>query len=126
MKQNMIEDADIDWREEEIPLFPNVTVASSFSRRVRGLLGTKASPQMMLITPCHSIHTFGMEYPINVAFFDKDGIVLDAETSVPPGSQRSCDRACGVLEMPAMFQNNWFTRGDRLRLAPPEACRPEA
>lgn len=109
----------------EVPLFPKVGVASSFSQRVRGLLGAPPEPQMLLIAPCRSIHTFGMEYPIHVAFFDRDGIVLEAERSVPPGCKRSCDRAVGVLEMPAVFQNDqWFSCGDHLRLAPPEASRP--
>lgn len=113
------------WQRKEMPLFPKMGVASSFSQRVRGLLGAPPEPQMLLIAPCHSIHTFGMEYPIHVAFFDREGAVIDAETSVPPGCKRSCDRAVGVLEMPAIFQDDtWFTCGDHLRLAPPEASRP--
>lgn len=113
------------WQEKEIPLFPRMEVASSFSQRIRGLLGTPPEPQLLLIAPCHSIHTFGMEYPIHIAFFDRKGMVIDAERSVPPGSKRSCDQAVGVLEMPAIFQDDsWFAYGDHLRLAPPEAARP--
>lgn len=114
----------LNWQEEKIPLFPRMEVASSFSQRIRGLLGAPPEPQLLLIAPCHSIHTFGMEYPIHIAFFDRKGMVIDAERSVPPGSKRSCDQAVGVLEMPAVFQDdNWFTCGDHLRLAPPELGR---
>lgn len=106
----------------QVPLFPKISVASSFFQRIRGLLGSPPEPQLLMIAPCRSIHTYGMNYPIHVAFFDQNGIVLDAECSVPPGSKRSCNNACGVLEMPAVFENDrWFSSGDHLRLAPPEA-----
>lgn len=125
LNRTKLELAPSTWHEAKIPLFPKMGVASSFPQRARGLLGTPPEPQMLLIAPCHSIHTFGMKYPIHIAFFDRDGIVIEAERSVPPGCKRSCDRAAGVLEMPAVFQDdNWFTRGDHLRLAPPEACHP--
>lgn len=108
-----------------MPLFPKINVASSFFQRMRGLLGSPPEPQLLMIAPCRSIHTYGMRYPIHVAFFDHDGIILDAERSVPPGTKRSCDNACGVLEMPAVFDDDhWFASGDHLRLAPPEASRP--
>lgn len=117
--------ASLNWKTEEIPLFPRMEVASSFSQRVRGLLGAPPEPQLLLIAPCRSIHTFGMEYPIHIAFFDRKGMVIDAERSVPPGTKRSCDHAVGVLEMPAVFQDdNWFACGDHLRLAPPDLGRP--
>lgn len=109
----------------EVPLFPKINVASTFFQRMRGLLGSKPEPRMLMIAPCRRIHTYGMSYPIHVAFFDRDGIVIDSERYVPPGSKRSCERASGVLEMPAIFENDrWFSAGDHLRLAPPEASRP--
>jgi hypothetical protein len=105
----------------EEPLFPEVAIATSFFQRARGLLGKPAKPQMLMIAPCKSIHTFGMHYPIHVAFFNEEGVILSTERSVPPGTKRSCDGACGVLEMPDMFPNqHWFSCGDHLRLAPPE------
>ena len=120
--QTIMNPLSSSWQEKEIPLFPHVSIASSFSRRFRGLLGAPPEPRLLLITPCRSIHTFGMKYPIHVAFFDRQGVVIEAETSVPPGTKRSCDRAVGVLEMPAVFHDeHWFTCGDHLRLAPPDA-----
>ncbi|WP_251198152.1 DUF192 domain-containing protein [Anaerotardibacter muris] len=111
--------------EGEVPLFPKIKVASSFFKRMRGLLGSPPRPQLLMIAPCHSIHTYGMRYPIHVAFFDKRGIVIHSERAVPPGTKRSCNNACGVLEMPAVFENDhWFSSGDHLRLAPPEVSRP--
>ncbi len=123
-KNPTINNALSTWQKAEMPLFPKISIASSFSQRVRGLLGAPPEPQMLLIAPCHSIHTFGMKYPIHIAFFDREGVVINAERSVPPNCKRSCDHAVGVLEMPAIFQNDhWFVCGDHLRLAPPEASR---
>ena len=99
------------WQKTEVPLFPKVSVASTFVQRARGLLGTQPKPELLMIAPCHSIHTFGMRYPIHIA-----------ETSVPPGTKRSCPHAVGVLEMPALYPaSQWFISGDSLRLAPPDA-----
>lgn len=110
------------WQKTEVPLFPKMSVASSFAQRARGLLGTQPKPELLMIAPCHSIHTFGMRYPIHIAFFDQQGKVLEAETSVPPGSKRSCSLAVGVLEMPAVYPDHpWYSSGDSLRLAPPDA-----
>lgn len=110
------------WQKTEVPLFPKVSVASTFVQRARGLLGTRPKPELLMIAPCHSIHTFGMRYPIHIAFFDECGNVISAETSVPPGTKRSCPHAVGVLEMPALYPaSQWFISGDSLRLAPPDA-----
>ena len=77
---------------------------------------------MIALIACNSIHTFGMRYPIHIAFFDECGNVIAAETSVPPGTKRSCPHAVGVLEMPALYPaSQWFISGDSLRLAPPDA-----
>ena len=41
--------------------------------RMRGLLGRKplSRGQGLLISPCSSIHTFGMNYPLDLIFLDK-------------------------------------------------------
>ena len=88
------------WQKTEVPLFPKVSVASTFG----------------------VAHTEGVRYPIHIAFFDECGNVIAAETSVPPGTKRSCPHAVGVLEMPALYPaSQWFISGDSLRLAPPDA-----
>lgn len=61
----------VSWQKTEVPLFPRVSVASTFAQRARGLLGTQPRPELLMIAPCHSIHTFGMRYPIHIAFFDE-------------------------------------------------------
>ena len=65
----------------------NVTKGTVVAERVvwatgaakrRGLLGTThldAGAGMYLV-PCQWVHTFGMRYPIDVAFLSRDGRVL--------------------------------------------------
>ena len=64
----------VSWQKTEVPLFPRVSIYSTFAQRARGLLGTQPRPELLMIAPCHSIHTFGMRYPIHIAFFDEMGM----------------------------------------------------
>lgn len=67
---------------------PDVTVrvASTFWTRAIGLLTTAyLSDQVALwITPCASIHTIGMRYPIDVVFLDRNQKVLKIAHNVRP------------------------------------------
>ncbi len=75
-------------------------IASTYISRLRGLLW-QCSPgpgEALLIKPCHSIHTYGMNYTIDVVFLDKAGRVLKLET-VMPLSSASCKESSAVLEM---------------------------
>lgn len=60
--------------------------ASSFFSRLVGLLGTFTPLEkgVLVFTGCRSIHTFGMMYPIDVAFVNDNGRVLDIESRCPP------------------------------------------
>ena len=53
-------------------------VADNVLTRLRGLLGRKglASGGGMVIRPTNQIHTFFMQFPIDVIFLDKKGAVL--------------------------------------------------
>ena len=75
----------VSWQKTEVPLFPRVSVASTFAQRARGLLGTQPRPELLMIAPCHSIHTFGMRYPIHIAFFDECGNVFDSYFGITDG-----------------------------------------
>lgn len=79
----------------------SVVVSDSFWLRLRGLLfrPVLAADHAMLISPCNQIHTFGMRYPIDVVFLDKDGCVIKIFYSVPPNCIRRCGSASKVLEL---------------------------
>ena len=68
----------------------NVRAATSFLSRLRGLNSDRILPHGcgMLFRPGGSIHTFGMNFPIDVVFLDRRQIVLGTKSLVTPN--RTC------------------------------------
>lgn len=78
-----------------------VPVASSFRSRLLGLAHTdreEAGPGL-LIPRCSSVHTFGMRFPLDLVFLDRDGRPCSVRREVPPRRVASDRRACAVLEL---------------------------
>lgn len=81
-----------------------VRVADRWWQRLRGLLGVRSlgEGEGLLLTPCASVHTVGMGFPIDVAFLGPDGRVLAVHPSLPPGRFTRIRRgASHALELPA-------------------------
>lgn len=108
-----------------------VRTATTFPRRLKGLLGTRElrPDEGLWIVPCASIHSFGMGYPIDVLFLDAAGEVVELFPAVSPNRViRPVPRAAGALELPAgTLEATGTERGDRVefveaeeREAPPE------
>lgn len=51
--------------------------------RRRGLMGRGDFDGAMLLSPCRSVHTFGMKFVLDVAFLDKGNNVVSVVTVVP-------------------------------------------
>lgn len=86
-------------------------------RRLRGLLGTArlAPGEGILLRPAPAIHTFFMRFPIDAAFLDRDGVVLEIRRAMKPWRMAACRGARAVLELgagEASVRN--ILRGDRL------------
>ena len=82
----------------------NVEWAGTSALRRRGLLGRSGlDPEgAMYIVPCQWIHTFRMQFPIDVAFLAKDGRVLAVHHGLKPNRlSRLVFLAEGVLELSA-------------------------
>ncbi|MBI2027074.1 MAG: DUF192 domain-containing protein [Deltaproteobacteria bacterium] len=64
----------------------NLNIADSFFSRLKGLLGTKKLPEDtgLLLNPCQSVHTFFMNYPIDVIFLDKKNNIVGFEKNMKP------------------------------------------
>lgn len=52
----------------------------------------------LLIRRCRSVHTFGMRFPVDVAFLTADGALVRLVRGVPPGRVVCCRPAAHVLE----------------------------
>jgi uncharacterized membrane protein (UPF0127 family) len=78
--------------------------AGTSERRRRGLLGRSGlgPEEGMYLGPCQWIHTFRMQFPIDVAFLSRDGRVLTVHHNLKPNRlSKIALRAQGVLELPS-------------------------
>jgi len=89
-------------------------LAASHFQRIRGLLDSKvcAQGEVLVLTACNSIHTFGMRGPLDVAFMDAEGRILAAHRAVPPNQLRTCRKAACTLERRARTDEAWFMPGE--------------
>jgi hypothetical protein len=85
-----------------------ILVARSPLARLLGLALRRRPPVHALLLPrCRSVHTFGMRFPLDLIWLDRNGRVLRVDEAVPPWRVRSCRDAAAVLEagrMPAMAE----------------------
>lgn len=85
--------------------------------RLRGLLGVRPdwkANTVLVLAPCRSVHTWWMQYPIDLAFVDKDGVVLSAKRNVEPWRIISMRHACFVLERPSSPNCDWYETDERI------------
>jgi hypothetical protein len=82
----------------------NVSKADSFFKRLKGLMFTKSLPtgHGLLIQPCQSIHTYFMNYPIDVLYLSKDLEIVGLDETIKPATVGKYQkRAFSVLELPS-------------------------
>lgn len=80
----------------------NAILASSFLKRLKGLMFTKELEQdkSMYIDKCNQIHTFFMNYNIDVLYLDKNNTVIHIDESLRPGKVvKKVVDAVAVLEL---------------------------
>ena len=64
------------WLLRDGEVIAALEVADSRRDRRKGLLGRDGIDGALLLRPARSVHTFGMRFPIDVAFCDRDLVVL--------------------------------------------------
>lgn len=81
----------------------SVEVADTAARRSKGLLGRKglAPGTALWIVPCESVHTFFMQFPLDLVYLDRHNRIVKIRRNVPPWRMSLCLRAHSVLEFPA-------------------------
>ena len=87
--------------EDKTCLLPDVSRTSNPWERMKGLLGSKElqETEALLIKPCSSVHTFAMRYPIDLAFLNKEWIVVKTVNALKPWRMSACPDASMVLEL---------------------------
>ena len=98
-------------------------VATNYWTRLRGLIGAAplASGEGLLISPCSSVHTHFMSFPIDVVYVDRDDEVVGIDASMAPWRfGRFYRRVRYVVELPPGTADATGTRvGDRLEIHRP-------
>jgi uncharacterized protein len=95
-------------------------VADSGPKRNKGLLGRSAlaAGGGLWIIPCESVHTFFMQFSIDLVYLDRKNTVRKVRASIPPWRLSACFSAHSILELPAGTIGATQTqRGDTLEFA---------
>lgn len=102
-------------------------VADNIVTRIRGLLGRDGlgEGEGLLISPCPSIHMWGMKFALDAVFTDSEGVVVDLAEDLRPGkyfvakpleSEGATRKARDVFELPVGTIARTLTqRGDRVQ-----------
>jgi uncharacterized membrane protein (UPF0127 family) len=92
-------------------------VAGTRRDRMRGLLGRDGIEGALLLRPARSVHTFRMRFPIDVAFCDRNLVVVATCSMARRRLGRPRVRAHSVIEAERGAFERWALRpGDRLEV----------
>lgn len=106
------------WLMRDDQVLASAEIAEGRADRRRGLIG-RDGLEGVLVLPVRSVHTFGMRFPIDVAFCDSEGLVLRVLSMAPNRVSRICFAADTAIEAPSGAFREWgVTVGDRLEVRP--------
>jgi uncharacterized membrane protein (UPF0127 family) len=96
-------------------------LADTGPKRNKGLLGRQGlSPGGGLwIVPCESVHTFWMQFPIDLVYLDRKKRIKKLRSSVPPWRLSACLSAHSILELTSgTIESSQTEIGDTLEISP--------
>lgn len=90
-------------------------VLTGFVERLAGLKSKsfEAKAACAVLVPCRDVHTFGMRFPIDVAFVDASGTAVEVYRCVAPRCRIRCRRARLTIERRAC-EGPWIEAGQRV------------
>jgi len=76
--------------------------ARTMLQRLVGLLKTPSleNNHGLLLSPCSSIHTFGMRYNLDIVFLDREKKILKCVSDLKPNRTAAARKAYYALELP--------------------------
>jgi uncharacterized protein len=105
------------WLLRDGEVLASLEVARDRRARMRGLLGRDGIEGALLIEPCRSVHTMGLRFPIDVAFCDRDLVVVRIVRVGRFRATRPVLRAHAVIEAEAGSFARWALHpGDQLEV----------
>tara|TARA_Y100001935_G_scaffold255643_1_gene270409 strand:- start:12538 stop:12903 length:366 start_codon:yes stop_codon:yes gene_type:complete len=86
---------------EELATLNTIERTETIFDRMRGLLGKKYldDESGLWIVPCNAIHTFGMKFPIDLIYFDKNLKIIGLKNSINSKRFSMLVKAKSVLEI---------------------------
>ena len=105
-------------------LATRLAVADTHWSRFCGLMGKPPGEfgdgHALWITPCRGVHTWGMRFPIDVAYLNTDHVIVHLETGLRPWRFAPIRlKATSVLELPEhTLKSTGTTIGDELEIHP--------
>lgn len=100
-----------------------IEIADTSRARNKGLLGCSGLPPGggLWITPCQSVHTFFMKFPLDLVYIDRHKRVKKVRRNVPAWRLSACLTAHSILELPAGVIDHSRTHpGHQLSLSEPQ------
>jgi uncharacterized membrane protein (UPF0127 family) len=97
----------MSWLVRDGDVLAAVEVADRWRARTRGLLGREGIDGALVLLPCRQVHTFGVHFPIDVAFCQRDGLVLRTVSLRPWRICRPVLRAAFAVEAESGAFDRW-------------------
>lgn len=97
--------------------FDSIKIARSFKERLQGLLVFNEHPQQMVfvLPRCKIVHTFGMAYPIDIVFINRNLCIVHIDEHVCANEICVSLEASHTLELQAgTIKKHNIKLGDRL------------
>ena len=105
------------WLIRDDQVLAAIDIAESFRERSRGLLGRDGVEGALLLSPARQVHSFGMRFPIDVAFCTRDLVVVRTLSLRPGRITRLSLRSRCVIEAEAGAFARWgLNPGDQLEV----------
>jgi uncharacterized membrane protein (UPF0127 family) len=105
--------------KDNLTVVPNCGIAKTPWSRIRGLLGKSelAPGHGLMIDPCNQVHTFFMQFPIEVIFLSSKNEILKMSHLPPWRISSLVWKARRVLEIPSgTIANQKLGVGDQLEV----------
>ena len=105
------------WLVREGDVLAAAEVAATARARRRGLRGRGGVEGAFVLRPCRNVHTVGMRFTIDVAFCDRDGVVIRTCCLRPWRLSPVVPRAALAIEAPVGAFERWNLRlGDKIEV----------
>lgn len=95
------------WLLRDGEVLAAAEIAASARERARGVRGRAQLVGVIVLMPCRQVHSFGVRFPLDVAFCARDGTVLRTITLEPRRISAPRLRARFAVEAPAGAFARW-------------------